>query len=495
MKTLFIDGAWVNGQDKRVRKIINPATFEEIDEVTEAGPADVKRAIASAKEAQVHWRNHPAVERARILHDIARAMRDDRAKLSELLTREGGKPRIENLDEVEWCAACFDYYAEIARNSHGSSVPPVAHHQVNFTIKEPLGVIGCIAPFNYPLLLMMWKVAPAIAAGNACVIKPSELTPLSTLRLAEIGFSLLPKGIVNVVTGTGANVGQHIVGDPDIACVAFTGSTAVGTAIAVECAKQLKRVNLELGGIDPLIVFEDADLDVAVRGAAWARFLNAGQVCTSAKRIYIPEAIAPQFIEKFVKHVETLRVGDGMTPDTDIGPLISDAARKRVEDQVARAVAAGARILAGGKRLDPLGNGKGYFYAPTVLTEVKPAHAVHCEEVFGPVASIQVVKDGAEAIALAAKSDYGLGANIFTKNIKNAMTAMHEIKAGTFWINDPLTDNDAAPFGGMRKSGMGRELGEEGLDAFRETKHVHLDYSLEAKSFWFPNKTREGEIP
>jgi acyl-CoA reductase-like NAD-dependent aldehyde dehydrogenase len=495
MKKLFIDGAWVDGQDKRVRKIVNPATFEVIDEVTEGTAADVKRAVASAKEAQRHWRNHPAVERARVLHDIARAMRDDRAKLSELLTLEGGKPRIENLDEVEWCAACFDYYAEIARNSHGSSVPPVAHHQVNFTIKEPLGVIGCIAPFNYPLLLMMWKVAPAVAAGNACVIKPSELTPLSTLRLAEIGFSLLPKGIVNVVTGTGADVGQHITADPDVACVAFTGSTAVGTSIAVECAKQLKRVNLELGGIDPLIVFEDADLDVAVRGAAWARFLNAGQVCTSAKRIYVPEAIAKDFIEKFVKHVETLRVGDGMKSDTDIGPLISEAARNRVEDQVKRAMDAGAKLLAGGKRLDPLGNGKGWFYAPTVLTEVKATHAVHCEEVFGPVASIQVVKDGAEAIAMAAKSEYGLGANIFTKNIKNAMTAMHEIKAGTFWINDPLTDNDAAPFGGMRKSGLGRELGEEGLDAFRETKHVHLDYSLEAKSFWFPNKTREGEIP
>jgi acyl-CoA reductase-like NAD-dependent aldehyde dehydrogenase len=495
MKQLFIDGAWVDGQDKRVRKIVNPATFEVIDEVTEGTAADVKRAVASAKEAQRHWRNHPAVERARVLHDIARAMRDDRAKLSELLTLEGGKPRIENLDEVEWCAACFDYYAEIARNSHGSSVPPVAHHQVNFTIKEPLGVIGCIAPFNYPLLLMMWKVAPAVAAGNACVIKPSELTPLSTLRLAEIGFSLLPKGIVNVVTGTGADVGQHITADPDVACVAFTGSTAVGTSIAVECAKQLKRVNLELGGIDPLIVFEDADLDVAVRGAAWARFLNAGQVCTSAKRIYVPEAIAKEFVERFVKHVETLRVGDGMKADTDIGPLISEAARNRVEDQVKRAMDAGAKLLAGGKRLDPLGNGKGWFYAPTVLTEVKATHAVHCEEVFGPVASIQVVKDGAEAIAMAAKSDYGLGANIFTKNIKNAMTAMHEIKAGTFWINDPLTDNDAAPFGGMRKSGLGRELGEEGLDAFRETKHVHLDYSLEAKSFWFPNKTREGEIP
>ena len=495
MQKLFINGEWQDGQDHRVRKIENPATFDVVDEVVEATAPDMRRAVVAAKAAQKSWRLVPAVERGKFLHDMARAMRDDRARLSELLTREGGKPRIENLDEVEWCAACLDYYAEIARNSHGTSIPPVAEHQVNFTIKEPLGVVGAIAPFNYPLLLMMWKVAPAVAAGNAVVIKPSELTPLSTLRLAQIGFSLLPKGVVNVVTGTGLDVGEAMVLDPDVACVAFTGSTAVGTRIAVKCAEQLKRVNLELGGIDPLIVFEDADVDTAVQGAAWARFLNAGQVCTSAKRIYVVESIAQEFVERFVAHAQTLTVGNPMDPDTDMGPLISAAARARVEDQVKRALDAGAKLLTGGKRLDPLGNGKGFFYAPTVLTDVRPDTSVHCEEVFGPIASIQIVRDGAAAIELAANSEYGLGANIFTKSIKNAMTAMHEIKAGTFWINDPLTDNDAAPFGGMRKSGMGRELGEEGLDAFRETKHVHLDYAGEKKSYWFPNKTRRGEIP
>ena len=355
----------------------------------------------------------------------------------------------------------------MGRNSQGNSVPPVAEHQVNFNIKEPLGVVTAIAPFNYPLLLMTWKVAAAVAAGNSVVIKPSEQTPLSTLRLAEIGFSLLPKGVANVVTGTGPDVGEPLVTDPDVACVAFTGSNAVGTRIAVKCAEQLKRVNLELGGIDPLIVFEDADVEVAAHGAAWARFLNSGQVCTSAKRIYVCESVAHEFIDRFVKHTETLRVGNGMDPATDLGPLISEVALKRVEDQVKRTLDAGAKLLIGGKRVDPYGNGKGWFYAPTVITDVKPGMPVHTEEVFGPVAAIQVVKDGDAAIALAAKSEYGLGANIFTRSLKNAMKAMHEIKAGTFWINDPLTDNDAAPFGGMRKSGIGRELGEEGLDAFR----------------------------
>jgi acyl-CoA reductase-like NAD-dependent aldehyde dehydrogenase len=277
-----------------------------------------------------------------------------------------------------------------------------------------------------------------------------------------------------------------------VACIAFTGSTAVGVGIAVRAAEQLKRVNLELGGIDPLIVFEDADLDVAVPGTAWARFLNNGQVCTSAKRIYVVETIAREFIDRFVEHTRSLRVGDPMDPDTDLGPLISERARSRVEDQVRRAVAQGARVLEGARRLDV---GPGYFYAPTVLQAVHPDHAIATEEVFGPVASILVVKDADEAIRLAAQSDYGLGANIYTRNLTYALRAMQEIKAGTFWVNDPLTDNDAAPFGGMRKSGLGRELGEEGLDAFRETKHVHIDFVPERKGFWFPNRQRRAEIP
>jgi betaine-aldehyde dehydrogenase len=459
--------------------------------VAEATGEDVRRACAAAAEASRHWARMPALERGKLLHSAAGLLREDRAEMSALLTREGGKPRIENLDEVEWCAACLQYYAEIARNSHGSSIPPTAEHQVNFTIKEPLGVVAAIVPFNYPLLLLVWKIAPALAAGNTVVIKPSELTPLATLRFAERCLAHLPAGTVNVATG-GPAVGEALVDDPDVRCIAFTGSTAVGTRIAVRAAGQLKRVNLELGGIDPLIVFEDADLDVAVPGAAWARFLNNGQVCTSAKRILVVRSIADRFTEQFLAHTRTLKVGNGMDPDTDIGPLISERARTRVEQQVATALAEGARLLEGGRRLDA---GPGWFYAPTVLTHVSPSQRVVCEEVFGPVASIQVVEDADEAIAVASASEYALGANIYTQNLTWAMRAMQEIKAGTFWINDPLTDNDAAPFGGMRKSGMGRELGEEGLDAFRETKHVHLDFVPEQKSFWFPYRQRRGELP
>jgi acyl-CoA reductase-like NAD-dependent aldehyde dehydrogenase len=492
MQELWIDGGWKpSTAGAAARRIIDPATLELVDEVAEAGVDDVRRACTAAASAQRHWRRLPAIERGKLLHETAGLMRADRSALSKLLTREGGKPRIENLDEVEWCAACFQFYAEIARNSHGASIPPTAEHQINFTVKEPLGVVGAIVPFNYPLLLLVWKIAPALAAGNTVVIKPSELTPLATLRMVEQSMAHLPKGVVNVVTG-GPAVGAALVDDPDVAGIAFTGSTAVGTRIAVRAAEQLKRVNLELGGIDPLIVFGDADLDIAVPGAAWARFLNNGQVCTSAKRIYVVESIAADFIDRFVAHTATLTIGNGMDPATDLGPMISEKARARVEDQVARALEDGARLLAGGRRVDA---GPGWFYAPTVLTDVQPTNRVVCEEVFGPIASIRVVKDADAAIEAAAASEYGLGANIYTQNLTWALRAMQEIKAGTFWINDPLTDNDAAPFGGMRKSGMGRELGEEGLDAFRETKHVHLDFIPERKAFWFPYKNRAGEIP
>src|SRR6476646_409817 len=351
MKKLWIDGEWVPGAqgNGKVRRIENPATLAVVDEVVEGSPEDAKRACLKAAEAGRKWRHLPAIERGKLLHDAATKMREDRARLSELLTLEGGKPRIENLDEVEWSAACFQYYAEIARNSHGMSIPPTGEHQINFTIKEPLGVVAAIVPFNYPLLLLVWKIAPALAAGNTVVIKPSELTPLATLRLVEQSMAHLPAGVVNVVTG-GPDTGAALVDDPDVACIAFTGSTAVGTRIAVRAAEQLKRVNLELGGIDPLIVFEDADLDVAVPGAAWARFLNNGQVCTSAKRIYVVASIAREFTDRFVEHTRSLRLGDGLDPSTDLGPLISERARDRVESQVARATAQGARVLAGGAR-------------------------------------------------------------------------------------------------------------------------------------------------
>jgi len=488
-KELYINGKWVLSQSKQTLDVINPATSEPLDTTSDCNAQDVDQAVMAARRAQAEWAKVPGLEKAGLLREVAKRIRQNEKELAPLLSLESGKPLCESFDCIDWVAACFEYYAEVGRSSRGQSLPPVAQHQVNFTIKEPYGVVAAIAPFNFPLLLMSWKIAPAIAAGNTIVCKPPHQNPLSSLLIAN-AYSVLPPGVINVITGQGETTGEALINHPEVDLIAFTGSTQVGRHIASVAGSQLKKVNLELGGIDPLIVFEDADLDVAVAGTAWARLLNAGQVCTSSKRIYVVDKVADRFTEMLLEHLKTVKVGDPMDQSTDMGPLISEAAAKKVEEQVSLTIKEGAKLLYGGKRFSPNGL-KGFFFEPTLLVNVKHGDYPTREEVFGPVISIIRVKNGEEAIKFANDSKYGLGACIYTNNLQTAMTAMDNIKAGTFWINDPLTDNDAGPFGGMRWSGMGRELGEEGLDAFREPKHVHLDYIAEKKDYWFPYKNRK----
>ncbi|MBI4061351.1 MAG: aldehyde dehydrogenase [Elusimicrobia bacterium] len=484
---ILIGGRWVEPRARASLEIRNPATLARLGTVADCGRQDVDAAAAAARGAQNAWWRIPGVEKAKLLREVGARIRKDERGLSRLMALETGKPLCEAIDCIDWVAACFEYYAEVSRSGHGNSVPPVAPHQINFTIKEPYGVVAAIAPFNFPLLLMAWKVAPALAAGNAAVCKPPHQNPLSTLRLARC-FDVLPPGVVNVVTG-GPGTGRLLVVHPQVDMVAFTGSTAAGRDIAAAAGRRLKKVNLELGGIDPFIVFADADLDVAVRGVAWARLLNAGQVCTSSKRIILVEPIAEEFTRRLLAHVKTLRVGDPMRRGTDIGPLISARAAAKVERQVAAAVRQGARLLLGGRRMRPPGL-KGHFFEPTILARVRHGSLPTTEEIFGPVLALTVARDADEAIRMANDSAYGLGACVYTNDLKLAMRAMENVKAGTFWINDPLTDNEAAPFGGMRLSGIGRELGMEGLDAYREPKHVHLDYVMEAKPYWYPYQNR-----
>ena len=488
MHKILINGEWVDALGGTRREIRNPATLELLGTVKDCGQEDVARAVAAAKAAQHDWWKVPGVEKAKLLREVGARIRARAHALASLMTEETGKPLCEAIDCIDWVAACFEYYGEVARSSYGNSVPPVAPHQLNFTIKEPFGVVAAIVPFNFPLLLMAWKVAPAIAAGNTVVCKPPHQNPLSNLQLAEV-YDLLPAGVVNVLTGA-AETATALVDHPDVDLIAFTGSNAVGRKIAAAAGAQLKKVNLELGSVDPFIVFKDADLDVAVPGVAWARLLNAGQVCTSSKRIYVERPIAAEFTERMHRYVAQLQVGNPMAPDTDLGPLISHEAARRVEDQVARAVKDGATLNLGGGLLQPAGL-PGHFFQPTILTDVRHGSVATREEIFGPVLSITTVRDADEAIRFANDSEYGLGASIYTKDLATAMRAMESIKAGTFWINDPLTDNDAAPFGGMRHSGIGRELGPEGLDAFREPKHVHLDWVMERKPWFFPYRDRK----
>lgn len=480
---MWINNEFVASTSAERFEVLNPATEEILATVPRGHAEDVECAVAAAAAAFNSWRKMGSLERKEMMHEIARKIRAHGEELAQIITLEGGKPIIENRDEVEWVASCFEYYAELGRDQIGRVVAPAFEHQMSLVVKEPFGVVACIVPWNYPILLMAWKVAPALAAGNTVVIKPSELTPLCNLFFAKI-FDHLPKGVANIITGFGKEAGEPLVTSKGTQLIAFTGSVETGRHIAMLAAQQLKKVHLELGGNDPFIVCNDIDVDIAVRAGAWTAFLNNGQVCTSAERFYVLEPIAKKFIEGLTEFSKTLRLGNPLGPGVDLGPLVSEAQRRKIEVRLAQSVQQGAKILSGGKRPEQFQ--KGYFFEPTVLTNVTENMELMRSETFGPIAPIQVVKNIEEAIARANASEYGLGASILTNDLEKAMLAAENIKAGTFWINDPLTDNDAAPFGGMRLSGHGRELGLEGLDEFREAKHILIDYKLEKKSYWFP---------
>jgi len=479
---LLIGGEQVDGQGDRL-PVENPTTEEPLAEVGAASPEQVDAAIAAAGDAFGGWSATPAAERAEMLHEVAARLRARTDELARAMTLEGGKPLIENADEVGWTAAAFDYYAEMGRNFAGRVIPPIESTQLALVVKEPIGVVAAIVPWNYPLLLLAWKLAPALAAGNTVVCKPSELTPLSTLMLAPC-LEHLPAGAVSLLAGAGC-VGEQLVSDERVGCVAFTGSVETGKRIGVRCAERVARVNLEMGGKDPFIVCADVAgaVDVAARGGAWAAYLNAGQVCTSAERFYVHESLFDEYLQAFVDHTRSLVIGDPLDGDTDVGPMASAAQRRKVADQVDAAVAAGAELVVGG---DAAGHARGHFYAPAVVTGAPRETDLLREETFGPVAPIVPVRSLDEAIELANGTRFGLGANVYTRDLATAVRCMRELRAGTVWINDPLTDNDAGPFGGFKQSGLGRELGQEGLEAFQETKHVHMETEIGLKDWWYP---------
>ena len=483
MREMWINGAWRAGTSGQAIPVQDPATEDVIDSVAAGNGEDVRAAVDAASAAFPAWRRLSAGERAELLHEVAARLTANTEALATLLTREGGKPLVENRDEMSWSAACFRYYAELGRNTRGRVIPSIEPSQLALVLKEPYGVVGAIVPWNYPILLLAWKVAPALAAGNTVVIKPSEMTPLSTLALAQV-FEHLPQGVVNIVTGYGKEAGEPLVLDPRVRVIAFTGSLETGRHIARIAADQIKKLHLELGGKDAFIVAEDADLAIAVPGVAWAALLNTGQVCTSTERVYVHESIAPRFIERIVEYARGLRLGSGMNPETDVGPMIGAPYRAKVEAHVEDARAHGARILTGGQR--PASQPRGFFYEPTVLAGVDHSMRIMREETFGPTIPIMTYRDFDEAITLANDSPFGLGANLYTHDARKVKQFYEDVQAGTLWVNDPLTDNDAGPFGGMKISGNGRELGEEGLDQFRETKHLHWDFEAGAKPWWYP---------
>jgi acyl-CoA reductase-like NAD-dependent aldehyde dehydrogenase len=483
-----IDGQWAPASAGISFAVIDPATEEQIGEIVEATSEDIALAVSVANQAQRAWRKVNHHRRAELLHEVARRVMSDRPLVAEMLTREMGKPFKESADEVSWSASAIDYYAEIARHENGKILGPSVDGQFHFTTKDPLGVVVIILPFNYPLCLLCWQAAAALASGNAVIIKPSELTSLTTLRFIE-AFDALPRGLVQVITGTGS-AGKQLVEHPETHMVAFTGAIETGRRIAEVCGRLYKRTLIETSGNDPFIVMPSAPLDIAARGAAFGAFLNCGQVCAAAERFYVHEKVYAEFMERLVHHASKVRVGNGLGK-VDMGPLASQRELRRYLALLESRSTGAAEVLAGGGR--PAHLKKGWFVEPTVLGGVSPDAPIMNDETFGPVAPVCAVKSFDEAIALANRSRYALGSTIYTLDLDESMRAVDELEAGMVWVNAPLLDNDAGPFGGRKQSGMGRQLGSEGLDTFRHTKLSMIDRGAKAHDFWwFPYADSES---
>ena len=487
-KSYFVAGRLKGSASKESFHVINPATGEHLGDVADCTESEVDEVLDVARAAQNSWKLESGLHRAEMLHATARRVRSMRHELATILTEEMGKPYKESADEVDWCVTALDYYAEVGRHDMGNVIGPAVQGQFHFTVKEPMGVVAIVLPFNFPYVLLCWEAAAALAAGNSVVVKPSEYTSFSTLKFMEV-FQDLPDGLVQCVTG-GGRVGGQLTSSAKTDMVAFTGSVPTGRLVAKACADSFKPTLIETSGNDPFIIMPSAPLEQAVRGACFAAYINGGQVCTSAERFYVHEDIYDDFVAGLVAEVKKLRVGNGLD-NVDIGPMVNSHERDRYESIIAHAIEQGARVAVGGKR--PEGLDDGFFQEPTVLVDVTHDMDIMHNEVFGPVAPICKVSSLDEAISLANDSDFGLGANLYSLRLDETMQAVNGIETGMVWVNAPLLDNDAGPFGGIKLSGSGRQLGPEGLDTFRNTKLVMIDPNAENQDFWwFPYQDDES---
>ena len=473
MAQMLIGGEWVGSRNGNSVNVVNPATGEVVDTAPRATVEDARDAIDTAERAFHVWSEWPQAKRAEVLKRAVALFHLHEKELATLLTKEQGKPIREAVLEIRRFAHTIDYYAGLGKNIRGGYIPQIDENTYGMIIRRPLGVCGAIVPWNFPVSLMGNKIGPALLAGNTMVIKPAETTPLTDLKVvglfAEAG---LPAGALNVVTGQGSIVGEEIVTNPKVRKIGFTGSTDVGRRVMASAAATLKHVTLELGGSDPMIVCDDADLDNAVKAAATGRFFNCGQACLAIKRLYLFESIAEDFINQLTARVKKLRVGNGLADGTIIGPLHSRGQRDEVESQVEDAVSRGARVLVGGTR--PTGDefDRGNFYLPTLVADAPEDCRLVSEEVFGPALPILKVKDLDEAIEKANNSIFGLGSSIWTNDLNRATRAAERIEAGYTWVNSAQVIYDELPFGGWKQSGMGKEHGPEALEYYTETKSV-----------------------
>ena len=473
---LFINNKWHDAADGKTMDVVNPATEEVIAVVPSAAQGDVDLAVAAARAAlDGPWSQLSARERGRLVWAIGEKLLERIDEIARLETLHNGKPIFESRQiEVPAAAECFQYYAGWADKIHGETIPVRGNH-LTYTLRDPVGVVAAIVPWNFPLLLTAWKVAPALACGNTVIVKPASQTPLTALALAEVGQQVgLPPGVLNVITGPGSRVGQMLVEHPGIDKIAFTGDTATGREIMRGSAETLKRITLELGGKSPNIVFADADLDLAVRGATSGIFYGKGEVCAAGSRLLVDRSIKNEFMDKVVARTKKMVPGDPLDPKTRLGAI---ASKKQLENDlryIETAKREGAVLVAGGSRAD-IGTGKGYFLQPTVFDAVAPEMTIAREEIFGPVLATIEFVDLDEAIARANDSSYGLAAAVWTKDIKKAHYVARKLEAGTVWINTYNVYDTAASFGGYKQSGFGRELGVHALEHYTQTKTVWVD--------------------
>jgi succinate-semialdehyde dehydrogenase/glutarate-semialdehyde dehydrogenase len=467
---MFIDGEWRG--DGPTFSVTNPATGESLGEVTDGTRADAARAIAAAARAFPAWSARTAHERSAILYRAWQLMLERREALARLMTSEQGKPLKAALTEVNYAADFLLWFAEEAKRVYGETIPSARADQRFLVRREPVGVVAAITPWNYPVSMITRKVAPALAAGCTLVLKPAETTPLCAIEVFRILQDAgVPAGVANLVTtSTPAPVGEEFCTNPAVRKLSFTGSTEVGRLLNQSAAAQFKRVSMELGGHAPFLVFADADPVHAAKGAAAVKFLNTGQACISPNRIFVHRSIAEPFLSTFTERVRALRPGNGMDPATTIGPLFSERAVAKVEAQVQDALDKGAVLHAGGARLTEGELAKGHFYAPTLLGAVTPAMRIYREETFGPVAPVIPFDDEQEAIAMANDTHYGLASYVYTQNLSRAMRVFEALQFGMVGINDINPTSAAAPFGGIKHSGLGREGAREGLEEYLETK-------------------------
>ncbi len=483
---MLIGNEWVDAASGATRKLHDPANGEVVAIVQEAGREDAARAIDAAREAFDHgpWRNMAALDRGKLLFKLAAAVQARGEQLASLEVRSCGKPLAEAQYDVADAANCFEFYGGLATKIHGETMT-VPANSLSYVVREPIGVCGQIIPWNYPLLMAAWKLAPALAAGNTCVLKPSEMTPLTALELGKLvvdcGF---PAGVVNIVTGPGPGPGEELAESARVDKIAFTGGTVTGRKVMTAAASNIKKVSLELGGKNPNIVFADADFEAAVDGALFAAFANQGEVCSAGSRLLVERSIHDHFVEAMLAKVPRIKLGHGLEPGVKMGPLVSAAHRDKVERYVQIGLDEGARLLCGGKRPADPALANGHFLEPTIFVDVKPSMRIAREEIFGPVLSVLPFDSEEEAVALANDTEYGLAAAVWTRNITRGHRVIRQIRAGITWINTYHPTYNEMPWGGYKQSGIGRELGLYGIEAYLETKQININLD-EAPLGWY----------